>query len=319
MIWTREEDWGVGTTHRPMQLCTFQAALDREGWPIAIDAHYCQSIGVAWPADSRGLAMPPYFMPHYRLTQHIAETHVPAGRVRGTGAQPNAFYLECFIDELAHAAGKDPYMYRRELIARNPPEPSHRWQGSGINGFRYRDDWLRALDQVAKMSGWGKPLPEGWAQGIAIDDRRRGIRPADGRQGTICAQVQTVSVSKTGQVRSHRVDMVFEEGFGLVNPLSVRKNLEGQLSWGIGDVLYHGVTIEDGAAVEVNFDTYQVSRMHEYPKEVNIAFMKTGKWIEGAGEEAIPTTTPAILNAVFKITGKRLRSIPIKNDDATWG
>ena len=318
MMWTREEDWGVGTTHRPMQLCTFKAALDAEGWPIAMDIHYCQSIGVAWPADSRGLAMPPYWMPHYRLTQHIAETTVPAGRVRGTGAQPNAFYLECFIDELAHAAGKDPYAYRRELIARNPPEPAHRWKGSGINGFRYRDDWLRALDQVAETSGWGTPLPDGWARGIAIDDRRRGIRPEGGRQGTICAQVQTLSVSRRGQVQVHRVDMVFEEGFKLVNPLTVRKNLEGQIAWGISDALHMGVTIEDGAAVEVNFDTFGVSRMHEYPPEVNIAWLKTGKWIEGAGEEAIPTVTPAILNAVFKVTGKRIRSLPLKDHDVSW-
>ena len=126
---------------------------------------------------------------------------------------------------------------------------------------------------------------------------------------------RSVSVSKAGEVRSHRVDMVFESGFGLANPLSARKNIEGQLAWGIGDVLYHGVTIENGAAVEVNFDKYNVSRMHEYPKEVNIEFMKTGKWIEGAGEEAIPTTTPAILNAVYKITGKRLRSLPINPKD----
>ena len=319
MVWTREEDWGVGTTHRPMQLCTFRAALDAQGWPLAMDVHYCQTIGEAWPADSRGLAHPPYWMPHYRLTQHIAETHIPAGRVRGTGAQPNAFYMECFIDELAHAAGKDPYKYRRDLIAKNPAEPKDRWEGSGINGFRYRDDWLRAIDRAAEMADWGKKLPEGWAQGIAIDDRRRGVRPADGRQGTICAQVQTVSVSKAGQVRSHRVDMCFESGFGLANPLSARKNIEGQLAWGIGDVLHHGVTIENGAAVQVNFDTYNSSRMFEYPKEVNIEFMKSGKWIEGAGEEAIPTTTPAILNAVFKITGKRLRSLPIKPEDATWG
>jgi isoquinoline 1-oxidoreductase beta subunit len=169
------------------------------------------------------------------------------------------------------------------------------------------------------MADWGKKLPEGMAQGIAIDDRRRGVKPADGRQGTICAQVQEVSVSKAGQIRSHRVDMCFESGFGLANPLSVRKNIEGQLAWGIGDILYHQGTIEDGAMVEVNFDKYNVARMHEYPKIVNIEFLKTGKWIEGAGEEAIPTTGPAMLNAAFKITGKRLRSLTINPKDLAWG
>jgi isoquinoline 1-oxidoreductase beta subunit len=194
-------------------------------------------------------------MPNYRLNQHIAISHIPPGRVRSTGARPNAFYLETFIDELAHAAGKDPYQYRRELIARNPPENMQdRFIGSGVGGFRYRDDWLRALDMVAKMSDWGKKLPEGWAQGIAIDDRRRGVGRGTGRQGTICAQVHTVEVTRRGQVRVHRSDVVFDTGFSLINPLPVRKNIEGQIAWGISDALYQEVNVKDGAMVEVNFD-----------------------------------------------------------------
>ncbi|MBM2812742.1 MAG: xanthine dehydrogenase family protein molybdopterin-binding subunit [Chloroflexi bacterium] len=319
MLWSREEDWGVGTTYSPLGLFTAKAALDAEGWPIAMDMHYCTSIGVAWPADSRGLAMPPYWVPNYRLHQHIANSHVPAGRVRSTGARPNTFYMETFIDELAHAAGKDPYLYRRELIMRNPPENQQdRFKGTGVGGFRYRDDWLKALDMVAKMSGWGTPLPEGWARGIAIDDRRRGVGVGSGRQGTICAQVHTVEVTKRGQVIVHRVDVVFDQGFSLVNPLTVRKNIEGQIAWGYNDALYQEITIQDGEGVEVNFDKYPVARMREYPKEVNIAFMKTNKWIEGVGEEAIPMITPAIYNAVFKVTGKRIRSVPLKNHDLSW-
>jgi isoquinoline 1-oxidoreductase beta subunit len=229
--------------------------------------------------------------------------------------------MEIFIDELAHAAGKDPYQYRRELIARNPPEPpqADRFKGTGVGGFRYRDDWLKALDMVAKMSGWGTPLPEGWARGIAIDDRRRGVGRGNGRQGTICAAVHTVEVTKRGQVKVHRADVVFDAGYSLVNPLTVRKNIEGQIAWGYSDAMYQEITIKDGAAVECNFDTYGVSRMHEYPKEVNIAFLHTAKWIEGAGEEAIPTVTPAMYNAIFAITGKRIRNVPLKNHDLSWG
>ena len=88
---------------------------------------------------------------------------------------------------------------------------------------------------------------------------------------------------------------------------------------GFSDAMYQEINIKDGGAVECNFDTYPVSRMHEYPKEINIQFLKTNKWIEGAGEEAIPTVTPAIYNAVFKITGKRIRSVPLKNHDLSWG
>ncbi len=309
MLWTREEDWGTGTKYRPMSVCLFKAGLDREGWPIAIEVRHSTTWNLG-DMGHRGLSAPPYFVPNYRLTIHAPKTHVPIGTRRGTGAAPNGFYMESFIDELANAAGKDPYLYRRELIARNPAEPK-----LGIGGFVHRADFLKALDMVAKMSGWGTPLPEGWARGIAIDDRRRPTRTTS----TICAQVHTVEVSKRGQLTLHRVDVVFEQGFALMNPLSVRKQIEGQIAWGYDDTMYQATTLQDGRAVERNFDKFPVSRMNEYPKQVNIAFMKTNRWITGAGEEAIPQIPPAILNAVFKITGKRFRSIPLKNHDLSWG
>jgi isoquinoline 1-oxidoreductase beta subunit len=303
-----------------MSVCSFKASLDADGWPIAIDAHISHTIGAAWPIFTDCLAQPPYWVPHYRYSMHIATSHIPAGRVRSTGGGVNAFYVESFIDELAHVAGKDPYLYRRELIARNPPvNEQDRYHGVGIGGFKYPDDWLKALDRVAKMSGWGTPLPEGWARGIAIDDRRRGSTPGAGRQGTLCAQVHTVEVTKRGQVKVHRVDVVFEQGFSLINPLTVRKNIEGQIAWGYDWALHQEVTIRDGRPVEVNFDTFPVSRMNEYPKEINIEFLKTNKWIQGAGEEAIPPIAPAIVNAVSKITGRRIRSIPLKQHDLSWG
>jgi isoquinoline 1-oxidoreductase beta subunit len=225
------------------------------------------------------------------------------GYRRSTGSGVNVFYLESFIDELAHAAGKDPYAYRRELIARN----TH---------FRDRDDWLKALDMVAKMSGWGSPLPEGWARGIAIDDRRRPSRATV----ALCAEVVTVSLSRRGQLRLERVDVVFDEGFSFVNPLSVRKQIEGQIAWGLSDTMWQEITIKDGRTVEGNFDEFQVARMADYPPEVNIRFLKTNnKWISGVGEEAIPQIAPAVAQAVFKITGKRIRSLPLKNHNLSWG
>jgi isoquinoline 1-oxidoreductase subunit beta len=305
LLWTREEDLRVGDSYRPAGIAQFRAALDANGWPIAV---HVRSTGDH--DEKRGLVEMPYFTPHYRYDiMRTAAFHVPWGPRRGTGASLNAFYMESFVDEMAHAAGRDPYLYRRELISRNPPAP-----GQGIGGFRFKDDWLKILDLAAEMSGWGKPLPKGWARGIAIDDRRRPER----KTGAVCAQVHTVSVSPAGQVQLQRVDIAFDEGFGFVNPLSVRKQIEGQIAFGYSDAMYQEVTIEDGRAVQGNFNDYPSSRMDEYPKELNIAFVKTNRWIEGVGEEAMAHVAPAMANAVFQVTGKRIRSLPFKNHDLSW-
>ena len=314
LIWSREEDMRLGEKYRPMGVGRFEAALDADGWPLAIAI---RTTGdrydvVGTPAGTyknqvaeqavRGLHELPYYVPVRHYDVHTRNSHVPVGFRRSTGSGVNVFYLESFIDELAHAAGKDPYEYRRELIARNTE-------------FRDRDDWLKALDMVAKISGWGNPLPTGWARGIAIDDRRRPSRATI----ALCAEVVTVSVSRSGLLRLERVDVVFDEGFSFVNPLSVRKQIEGQIAWGFSDAMWQEINVKDGRVVEGNFDEYQVARMADYPPEINIQFLKTNnKWISGVGEEAIPQIAPAIAQAVFKITGKRIRSLPIGERDLRW-
>jgi isoquinoline 1-oxidoreductase beta subunit len=310
LMWSREEDWGFGLRPRPMGAALFRAAVDAAGYPIGIEV---VTVGTNYTGDQqyRGMTAWPYYVPNYRYTTHFPVNHVPIVPRRATGSSTNAFYQEVFIDELAHAAGKDPFQYRRELVARGPTDKP------GIGGFRpsQRADWLRALDQVAKMSQWGTPLPEGWARGIAIDDRRRPTRNST----TVCAQVHTVEVSKRGQLRSHRVDVVFDQGFSYVNPLAAKKQIEGQMAWGYDDALYQAVTMRDGRAVETNLDSYPISRMNEYPRQVNIQFMKSTHWLYGLGEEAIQQVAPAIVNAVFKATGKRFRDLPLKNHDLSWG
>jgi isoquinoline 1-oxidoreductase beta subunit len=169
---------------------------------------------------------------------------------------------------------------------------------------------------VAEMSGWGKPLPEGWARGIAIDDRRNNREEAE--VCTICVVVCTVSVSKAGAVRLERIDVAFDEGFGFVNPLSVRKQIEGQVAWGWNDAMHQQFTVRDGRMEQNNFHNFPVSRMSEYPREVNIRFFKTNHWLEGVGEEAMAQIPPAIVNAVFRITGKRVRSLPLRKHDLSW-
>ena len=315
LLWTREEDMRVGEKYRPMGVGRFEAALGADGWPLAISMRtngdrYDRSLTPSGTYKNpvseqavRGLHELPYFFPTLYYDVHTQNSHVPVGFRRSTGSGVNVFYLESFIDELAHAAGKDSYEYRRELIARNIK-------------FRDRDDWLKAFDMVAEMSGWGKPLPEGWARGIAADDRRRALQTRTAT--TLCAEVVTVSVSRSGQVRLERVDVVFEEGFSLVNPLSVRKQIEGQIAWAFSDAMWQEITIKDGRTVEGNFDAYQVARMADCPPEINIRFLKTNKWISGVGEEAGPQLAPAMAQAIFNITGKRIRSLPFGKQDLSW-
>jgi isoquinoline 1-oxidoreductase beta subunit len=165
------------------------------------------------------------------------------------------------------------------------------------------------------MSGWGTPLPEGWARGIAIEDRRRPAPTAI----SLCAQVVTVSVSRAGLVRLERVDCVFDQGFSFVNPLSVRKQIEGQIAWALSDALWQEISIKDGRTVEGNFDEYSIARMADYPPDVNIQFLKTdNKWIAGVGEEACPQIAPAMAQAILKITGKGIRSLPLRKQDLSW-
>lgn len=297
--WTREEDWAVGTTYRAMGAASFRAGLDAEWWPIALDLRAAADEGAA---GTELALIPGYFAPNLHVSTHAVKFHVPVSTRRATGSPANVLYVESFIEELAHAAGKDSYEYRRELIRRHD--------------FAFKDDWLKALDMVAEMSGWGTPLPEGWARGIAIDDRRSDRRKPD--VCTICAVVCTVSVSKKGQVRLERVDVAFDEGFGFVNPLSVRKQIEEQIAWGYNDAMHQEFTVQDGRMVQNNFNNFTISRMDEYPRQVNIRFFKTNHWLTGVGEEAMAQIPPAIVNAVFKVTGKRVRNLPMRNHDLSW-
>jgi isoquinoline 1-oxidoreductase beta subunit len=298
--WTREEDWSAGTTYRAMGAAHIRAGLGPDGYPVAMDLRAAADGNAAAP--ERGLIPPAYFVPNLRTSNHHADFHVPCSTRRATGSPSNVFFVESFIEELAHAAGKDPYAYRRELISRST--------------IVFKDDWLKALDLVAEMSGWGTPLPEGWARGIAIDDRRNNREEAD--VCTICAVVCTVSVTKAGAVRLERVDVAFDEGFGFVNPLSVRKQIEGQVAWGWNDAVHQAFTVKDGRMEQSNFHDFPVSRMSEYPREVNIRFFRTNHWLEGVGEEAMSQIPPAIVNAVFRITGKRIRSLPLRKHDLSW-
>jgi len=298
LLWTREEDF-IGTTYRAMGVARLKAGLDADGWPIALDVRTAMQEGGFGP-DASFNVISRYHVPNYRYSNHTTTFHVPVGTRRGIGQAAHEFYRESFMDELARAAGRDPYRYRRELLART--------------NLPYRNDMIKALDMAAEMSGWGTPLPQGTARAIGLEER--------GGEGngmaTISAMVHTVSVSRDGKVKLHRVDVAHETGFGLVNPLSVKKQIEGQITWFYNDAVHQACTINDGRIVENNFHTFPLSRIDEDPPEINIRFFATGHWLLGMGHDRATSVQSAIGDAIFQITGKRFRDLPFSRHDLSW-
>ncbi len=299
LLWTREEDF-IGTTYRAMGVARLKAALDDDGWPLALEVRTGMQKDGFGPDASFDVASR-YFVPNYRFSNHTTDFHVPVGTRRGVGQAAHEFYRESFIDELAHAAGKDPYRYRRELLARTK--------------LPFKNDMIKALDMAAEMAGWGTPLPQGTARAIALEERGAEL----GGSATISAMVHTVSVSRQGKVKLERVDVAHDKGFGLVNPLSVKKQIEGQITWFYNDAMHQACTIADGRIVENNFDRFPLSRIDEDPPEINIRFFETGHWLIGMGHDRGTSVQSAIGDALFQITGNRLRDLPYAKHDLRWG
>jgi CO/xanthine dehydrogenase Mo-binding subunit len=191
-------------------------------------------------------------------------------------------------------------MYRRELLLRSKAP--------------YRDDALKALDMAAKMSGWGTPLPRGTVRAIGLEER--GLATAG--MANIGCTVCTISIGRRGDVHLERVDIAHEEGFSLINPNAVRKQLEGQIAWFYDDAMNQEVHVAGGRIVENNFDRFKVSKINEYPREVNIELFKTKHWMEGPGHNKATTIQSSIAEAIFQVTGKRIRDLPFKNHDLSW-
>jgi isoquinoline 1-oxidoreductase beta subunit len=304
MIWSREEDMTHGRYH-PITQCKLTAGLDAKGQLTALHMRISgQSIlagmfpqnlqngrdPVVFQGLNKGGAEGAfgYQVPNLLIDHAMRNPHVPPGFWRGVNLNHNAIYLESFIDEIAHETKQDPLALRRQLLASSPKH-------------------LAVLNAVAEHAGWGKPAPDVNGQRV-----HRGLAQIMGF-GSYVAACAEVSVSDAGELTVHRIVVATDPGHA-VNPQQIAAQVEGSFAYGLSAALYGGCTVKDGRIEQQNFSSYPVMQMAQMPK-VEAILMPSGGFWGGVGEPTIAVAAPAVLNAIFAATGKRIRDLPLKNHD----
>ena len=291
VVWTREEDI-QHDMYRPYFFDRLSAGLDAKGMPVAWNHRFAgSSILARWlpPAFNKGLDPDTtdgaidlvYSLPNFHVEYlRVEPPGIPTAFWRSVGPSHNVFVTESFMDELAAAAKQDPVAYRRALLGKSPRAKA-------------------VLELAAAKAGWGQPLPPRVARGVSLQFAF----------GSYMAQVAEVEVSKEGAVRVRRVVSAVDCGI-VVNPDTVRAQIEGAVIFGITAALYGEITLKDGRVEQTNFDTYQMLRMNEAPA-IEVHIVRNSELPGGMGEPGTSAIVPAVTNAVFAATGKRLRKLPI--------
>ncbi|HUR97694.1 MAG TPA: molybdopterin cofactor-binding domain-containing protein, partial [Pyrinomonadaceae bacterium] len=299
VVWTREDDMH-GDFYRPSAYNVMSAGIDAAGTPVFWQHRIVSSsimatlgptlFGFAPPPDklddsaTEGAHTLPYDTQNLFVDWVPISQGVPVGFWRSVGSSHTAFSTECFLDELAHAGGKDPLAFRLSLLEKHP---------------RY----IGVLKLAAEKAGWSKPAAKGIGRGIAVHESF----------GSYVAQVAEVSVAKDGNVRVHRVVCAVDCG-QVVNPDTVNAQMEGGIVYGLTAALYGEITLKDGRINQQNFYDYKMLRMNEMPK-VEVYIVPSTEKHGGVGEPGTPPIAPAVVNAIFAATGKRIRSLPIRREE----
>ena len=302
LLWSREEDMQRGRYH-PITQCKMTAGFDTDNNLTALHMRISgQSILFSLrpeglvngkdPATFAGLnaegdAAFGYSVPNLLIEHSMRNPHIIPGFWRGVNVNHNALYVECFMDELAHAVGQDPLEFRRKLMTKHPKH-------------------LAALNAVAEKIDWGTPAPQGIYRGLA---QYMGY-------GSYVAAAAEISVIDGSKIKVHRIVAATDPGYA-VNPAQIDRQIAGSFVYGLTGLFYGGCTVKDGRIEQTNFDTYNSMRINEMPKVESIIMPSGGFW-GGVGEPTICVAGPAVLNAYFAATGKRIRSVPLRNQNITF-
>jgi len=301
-VWSREEDMTHDNYH-PTTMCKLTGGLDKDGNLVGLHVRISgQSILASLAPQNLQNGMDPatfqgfmnggaeaaygYEVPNLLIDHAMRNPHVTAGFWRGVNTNQNAVYMECFMDELAEAAGKDPLEFRVKML---------------------KPKYQAVLKAAADKAGYGKKLPDGHFHGIA---QIMGY-------GSYVAGVAEVSVSKEGVLKIHKITAATDPGY-IVNPAQVERQIAGSFVYGLSAALYGEITVKDGAVEQTNFDSYNVMRMDEMPLVESVLVPSGGFW-GGVGEPTIAVAAPAVLNAIYKATGKRVRELPLMHHELKKG
>jgi isoquinoline 1-oxidoreductase beta subunit len=302
LLWSREEDMQHGMYH-PVTHCKLIGAFDADNNLTALQMRLSgQSIqfslrpaalvngmdpGAFSGLNAKGEAAIGYSIPNLLIQHAMRNPHVPPGPWRGVNINHNALYLECFMDELAHAVGQDPLAFRRKLMTKHQRN-------------------LAVLNAVADKIGWDKPAPQGAFRGIAHY----------AAYNSCVAAAAEISVIDGNKIKVHRIVGAIDPGYA-VNPAQIERQTAGSFVYGLTGLIYGGCTVKDGYIEQTNFDTYNSMRIAEMPKVETIIMPSGGVW-GGVGEPTICVAAPAVLNAYFAATGKRIRSVPLRDQNITF-
>ena len=287
VTWSREDDLQQDM-YRPASACRFWGALDAEGWPVAVTARIaCPPFGGLRDGVARtgveGVSTMPYDVANILCEYHAIDAGIPVNYWRSVGYSQNTFFMESFVDELAAAGGKDPVELRLRMLKKVPRLHA-------------------ALELAADKAGWGKPVPAGRARGVSVVNN----------VGSFTAQIAEVSAT-AGKIRVHRVICAVDCG-QVVNPAGVEQQIQSAIVFGLTAALKGGITIDHGRVEQENFHQYEVLRIDEMPV-IEVHIVPSSAAPGGIGEAGTPGIAPAVANAIFSATGKRVRQLPIRSSD----